>query len=109
MSCGEYSSFKECVRKNRTKRSPEAYCAEIQRKVEGQKRVDATLGKFKEKSRGQGIGVGGPRQGDGGADKCVCPECGSQAAKKKGVPCTSLKCPKCNVPMKGDAKEREKV
>jgi len=48
-----------------------------------------------EESRGQGQGVGGSRQKDGGANFCVCPECGFKAAKEKGVPCKSINCPNC--------------
>lgn len=35
MPCGGYSSFRDCVSKNKDKRDPEAYCAEIMRKVTG--------------------------------------------------------------------------
>jgi len=31
-----------------------------------------------QEQRGQGQGVDGPRQGDGGADVCVCPKCGHE-------------------------------
>lgn len=54
-----------------------------------------------ELARGKGQGVGGPRQGDGGTDVCVCPECGTKAAHKRGVPCTDHKCPKCGSAMTG--------
>ena len=37
MPFAEYSSFEDCVKKNSDKADPEAYCAEIQRKVEGKK------------------------------------------------------------------------
>ncbi|MFA5777670.1 MAG: cation diffusion facilitator family transporter [Parcubacteria group bacterium] len=46
-------------------------------------------GKFKkkiEKATGQGP--------DG---KCVCPKCGYSVSHERGVPCGTLKCPKCNV------------
>jgi len=45
--------------------------------------------------RGEGMGVGGPRQGDGGADACYCPECDKSFPKQKGVPCQTGKCPTC--------------
>lgn len=32
---GEYASFAECVRKNQDKRNPEAYCAELEKKITG--------------------------------------------------------------------------
>ena len=45
--------------------------------------------------RGDGKGNGGKPQGDGGADKCVCPKCGYEVKHKKGTPCVEIKCPKC--------------
>jgi hypothetical protein len=52
-------------------------------------------------ARGEGQGAGGPRQGDGGAGMCVCPECGAKAVHKKGNPCSDQKCPKCGASMVG--------
>ena len=43
--------------------------------------------------RGRGMGWGGPTMA------CVCPSCGYQEQKRPGVPCASLKCPKCGRPM----------
>jgi hypothetical protein len=54
-----------------------------------------------EKARGKGRGVGGERQGDGGADICVCPKCGYKLKHKKGTPCSEIKCPKCGAQMGG--------
>ena len=51
--------------------------------------------------RGDGKGQGGPKQGDGGADKCVCPKCGATTLHEKGVPCSDKKCPKCGASMGG--------
>uniref|UniRef100_A0A6M3IF34 Putative structural protein n=1 Tax=viral metagenome TaxID=1070528 RepID=A0A6M3IF34_9ZZZZ len=59
-----------------------------------------------EKARGDGRGVGGPAQGDGGADMCVCPECGATAKHERGVPCNEQKCPKCGTAMTGQPKEK---
>ena len=59
------------------------------------------------KARGEGQGVGGSRQGDGGADSCVCPECGYTTTHKKGTPCNDMKCPKCKVPLTGKTKTKE--
>lgn len=38
--------------------------------------------------------MGGPALGPGG--KCICPKCGYSIIHKVGVPCYTLKCPKCN-------------
>lgn len=38
MPFGEYESFEECVKKNKSKEDPEAYCAEIKRRIEGDQR-----------------------------------------------------------------------
>lgn len=46
-------------------------------------------GKFKEKIK-EAIGRGP----DG---NCVCPKCGYSVSHERGVPCSTLKCPKCNV------------
>ena len=53
------------------------------------------------KGRGDGQGNGGAPQGDGGADECVCPDCGKKVAKKKGTPCKDIKCPDCDTLMEG--------
>ena len=60
-----------------------------------------------EKGRGEGIGVGRERQGDGGADYCICPNCGYKETHKKGIPCSKRKCPKCGTPLKGVNKSVE--
>ena len=38
MPFGGYRNFNQCVRENKDKKNPEAYCAEIMRKVEGNKK-----------------------------------------------------------------------
>jgi len=56
-----------------------------------------------EGARGGDGGAGGAEgksEGDddaepGGPDKCVCPKCDYEVNKKRGVPCRSVKCPKC--------------
>lgn len=53
------------------------------------------------KAIGEGQGVGGPKQGAGGVDQCVCPKCGATAAHERGAPCTEQKCPKCGATMVG--------
>ena len=55
--------------------------------------------------RGEGRGVGGGRQGDGGADVCVCPECNKEYPHEKGMPCNEIRCPDCNVALVGESKE----
>jgi len=62
--------------------------------------------KRKEKALGEGVGVGGERQGIGGAKYCVCPSCGyTMKHERKGEgeskPCAELTCPKCGAKMKG--------
>ena len=52
-------------------------------------------------ARGKGKGQGGPQQGDGGTDTCVCPDCGATAKHERGTPCTGLSCPKCGAKMTG--------
>lgn len=53
------------------------------------------------KARGEGQGVGGPRQGDAGATTCVCPKCGHELEHNRGIPCTEVKCPECGATMEG--------
>lgn len=43
-----------------------------------------------------------PRRGGTGMGPtgyCICPECGEKIGHTTGVPCTSLKCPKCGSPL----------
>lgn len=45
----------------------------------------------------RGMGFGGP------ALTCMCPACGYQEQKARGIPCASKKCPKCGTQMiRGD-------
>ena len=55
-----------------------------------------------DEERGQGLGVGGQRQGDGGAVNCVCSSCGYKEAHERGIPCIEKVCPKCGKPMRGE-------
>lgn len=48
---------------------------------------------------GEGQGAGKPKQGAGGRDSCVCPECGHIAAHERGTPCVEQKCSKCGANM----------
>jgi len=53
------------------------------------------------KARDEGQGVGGVRQGDGGADKCYCPDCDKTFAHEKGKPCSEQACPECGGTLQG--------
>lgn len=35
--------------------------------------------------------------GRGPEGNCVCPQCGYQTAHQRGIPCSDLKCPKCDI------------
>lgn len=54
-----------------------------------------------EKALGEGQGVGGDRQGIGGAERCVCPECDYSEKHERNTPCSEKKCPKCGATMVG--------
>jgi len=54
-----------------------------------------------ELARGEGQGIGGPRQGDGGSATCKCTKCGFEQPHERGMPCNEIKCPKCGSPMIG--------
>lgn len=62
-----------------------------------------------EKARGEGKGVGGPAQGDGGADRCICPSCDATAPHEKGTPCAKVNCPKCGTAMQGGPAEKAEL
>lgn len=47
-------------------------------------------GRFKTDDGGQGRGPGG---------ECVCEKCGYRAAHQSGIPCSTIKCPNCHVPL----------
>lgn len=63
--------------------------------------------KFKEwleEKQGQGTG----REGEGGTDTCVCPECGHEVKHERGTPCNKQMCPECNVAMTGKGSPGDK-
>ena len=47
---------------------------------------------------GSGLNKGYAGLGPGGY--CVCPNCGYRIEHQRGVPCSNLKCPSCNTPLK---------
>lgn len=50
-----------------------------------------------------GRSMGRGRSFGGSASSCICPACGYQEQKQKGVPCATKKCPKCDISMiRGD-------
>jgi len=50
----------------------------------------AGMGRGKGMGRGAGMGAGG---------NCVCPKCGNKSSHSQGIPCNSMKCPKCGTMM----------
>lgn len=61
---------------------------------------------FYQSAFGQGFGWQGRgrfgRRGGGGrgpSGYCVCPKCGYKTEHKRGVPCRSLTCPNCHIPL----------
>lgn len=58
-------------------------------------------GVFIGNARGEGKGVGGPAQGDGGTDTCICPDCGATATHDRGTPCVDMTCSECGSKMEG--------
>jgi len=59
------------------------------------------------KTRGEGQGVDGPRQGDGGPEQCICPECGELVTHKPGTPCKDTECPKCGARMEPEPEDED--
>lgn len=37
-----------------------------------------------------------------GKKVCKCPKCGYEMPFQRGVPCTEIKCPKCDTQMRGE-------
>ncbi len=54
------------------------------------------LGRGGGASRGRGTG------GVTGTVACRCPNCGHSQAHRRGVPCTSVLCPRCGTKMRGE-------
>ena len=69
---------------------------------EGKKIDKLSKKKAVKEERGKGLGVGGERQVDGGADICICPNaCGYEIEHTKGIPCNEMRCPTCDIPLIG--------
>ena len=60
-------------------------------------------------ARGDGVGVGGDKQGDGGTDVCICPKCKEEIKHNRGIPCNEVKCPKCGTPMVGKPESKKEA
>ena len=39
---------------------------------------------------------------------CICPKCGHKEGHERGVPCATIRCPKCNIPLTRELKENRK-
>jgi len=55
--------------------------------------------KPRRKARGEGMGVGGEAQQDGGVSECVCTACGVRIEHERGKPCADVACPECGAAM----------
>lgn len=51
---------------------------------------------------GRGRGNAPRPRGLGGSAECTCSKCGHKEPHKRGVPCTAVKCPKCDTPLTGE-------
>lgn len=58
----------------------------------------AGLGPGTGRGRGQGHGRRVGRGMDSGGN-CLCPSCGTIVPHQPGIPCTTVKCPKCGTLM----------
>jgi len=63
---------------------------------------------FKEAGISEAQGQGGGRELAGGADICICPDCGYEESHERGAPCNKTMCPKCGVPLTGKGAPGEK-
>ncbi len=48
---------------------------------------------------GGGYGRGSAGRGYGGPNVCYCPSCKHEVPHQRGVPCNTIKCPKCGATM----------
>ena len=48
-------------------------------------------------------------QEPGGPEMCVCPECGAQVEKERGIPCRAIDCPECGSAMIALVNNNEEV
>lgn len=49
--------------------------------------------------RGKSHGFGQGQHGKGEGGYCICPQCGYSVSHEAGMPCKSIICPECNVPL----------
>jgi len=62
------------------------------------KTADAIVNGKAIKIEGGDFKIAGSR-GRGPGSTCTCPRCGNTTPKQRGIPCASMKCPKCNTNM----------
>ena len=62
----------------------------------GQGLGQAGRGMGKSGSKGR---LNGNRYGVGPSGDCICPQCGARLSHQRGIPCYSVKCPKCQAKM----------
>lgn len=72
---------------------------EIKAKKSIRERIEAKLTLAEQ--RGQGMGMEGSRQGDGGASMCVCSKCDYEVEHERGKPCAEFTCPECGAAIVG--------
>ncbi len=106
MPFGKYKDFAECVTNQKKKgfsdERARKICATIHKKITGKwptelkdKEVNKMEKEKVELARGDGQGVGGPRQGLGPAKYCKCTKCGNKINHIPNHPCADYVCPKC--------------
>jgi len=49
------------------------------------------------------------KQEPGGPETCVCPDCGYETEKERGIPCRSMECPECGVSLVAGTTETDSV
>jgi len=108
------SVYSECMKKikNETKCSKIAWGAASnagwhkdkdgnwKKKSDAEIREDELIKKAGIRRNRRGAGrMGGNRAGAGPGGKCICPSCKTEVDHQVGMPCYSVKCPKCGAQM----------